>query len=82
MKGSSSTSQKIGWGVFLIGALYMLGLGWLYSWWVVPAANQVGAEAILDCWVSSGRCPCRWEPSLWPLAQLLLPRLSAAYCCC
>ena len=23
----------------------MLGLGWLYSWWVVPAANQVGTEA-------------------------------------
>jgi hypothetical protein len=30
MKGNSSTSQKIGWVVFLIGALYMLGLGWLY----------------------------------------------------
>jgi hypothetical protein len=45
MKGSSSTSQKIGWVVFLIGALYMLGLGWLYSWWVVPAANLAGTEA-------------------------------------
>ena len=45
MKGNSSTSQKIGWVVFLIGALYMLGLGWLYSWWVVPAANQAGTEA-------------------------------------
>jgi hypothetical protein len=45
MKGNSSTSQKVGWIVFLIGAVYMLGLGWLYSWWVVPAANQVGTEA-------------------------------------
>jgi len=45
MKGNSSTSQKIGWVVFLIGALYMLGLGWLYSWRVVPAANQLGTEA-------------------------------------
>jgi len=45
MKGNSSTSQKVGWVVFIVGALYMLGLGWLYSWWVVPAANQVGTEA-------------------------------------
>lgn len=45
MKGNTSTSQKIGWVVFLVGGLYMLGLGWLYSWWVVPAANQVGTEA-------------------------------------
>ncbi len=45
MKGNTSTSQKIGWLVFLIGAVYMLGLGWMYSWWVVPAANQVGSEA-------------------------------------
>ena len=45
MNGNNSTSQKIGWIVFLIGALYMLGLGWLYSWWVVPAANQVGTAA-------------------------------------
>lgn len=45
MKGDTTTSQKIGWVVFLIGGLYMLVLGWLYSWWVVPAANQVGAEA-------------------------------------
>ena len=46
MKSNSSTSQKIGWVVFIIGALYMFGLGWLYSWWMVPAANQVGAEAM------------------------------------
>jgi len=45
MNGNNSTSQKIGWIVFLIGVLYMLGLGWLYSWWVVPAANQVGTAA-------------------------------------
>lgn len=45
MTGNISTSQKIGWVVFLIGTVYMLGLGWLYLWWVVPAANQVGTEA-------------------------------------
>ena len=45
MKGNTSTSQKIGLVVFLVGGVYMLGLGWLYSWWVVPAANQVGSEA-------------------------------------
>ena len=45
MNNNSSTSQKIGWIVFWIGAIYMFGLGWLYSWWVVPAANQVGMEA-------------------------------------
>lgn len=45
MKGNTSTSQKTGWIVFWIGVIYMLGLGWLYSWWVVPAANQVGSEA-------------------------------------
>lgn len=39
------TSQKIGWVVFLIGAVLMIGLGWLYSWRVVPAANQVGTAA-------------------------------------
>ena len=46
MNSYSSTSQKIGWIVFWIGAIYMLGLGWFYSWWMVPAANQVGAEAM------------------------------------
>jgi hypothetical protein len=45
MKGNTSTSQKIGWVVFTIGGLYMLGLGWLYSWWMVPAANQFGSDA-------------------------------------
>ena len=46
MNSNNSTSQKIGWILFWIGAIYMLGLGWLYSWWMVPAANQVGAEAM------------------------------------
>jgi hypothetical protein len=42
---NTSTVQKIGWVVFVIGGAYMLGLGWLYSWWMVPAANQFGMEA-------------------------------------
>jgi hypothetical protein len=41
----TTTSQKIGWVIFVIGAVLMIGLGWLYSWRVVPAANQVGTEA-------------------------------------
>jgi hypothetical protein len=45
MKTNTSTSEKIGWVVFTIGGLYMFGLGWLYSWWVVPAANQIGSDA-------------------------------------
>jgi len=46
MNSNRSPSQKIGWIVFWIGGIYMLGLGWLYSWWMVPAANQSGAEAL------------------------------------
>jgi len=45
MKANTSTSQKIGAAIFAIGAVYMFGLGWLYSWWVVPAANQIGSDA-------------------------------------
>ena len=40
-----STSQKIGWVIFTIGVVYMFGLGWLYSWRMVPAANQSGSDA-------------------------------------
>ncbi len=46
MTRNSSTLQKIGWVVFWIGGIYMLGLGWLYSWRMVPAMNQSGAEAM------------------------------------
>jgi len=45
MKSNTSTAQKIGWVIFAISAVYMFGLGWLYSWQVVPAANQVGSAA-------------------------------------
>ncbi len=45
MKTSTSASQKIGMVIFTIGALYMFGLGWLYSWSMVPAANQIGSSA-------------------------------------
>ena len=46
MKTNTSTSQKIGFAIFAIGAAYMLGLGWLYSWRVVPEANQFGNSAL------------------------------------
>jgi hypothetical protein len=45
MKINTPTPQKIGLAIFTIGAVYMFGLGWLRSWWVVPAANQVGSDA-------------------------------------
>jgi len=45
MNSNRTTSQKIGWAIFTIGAVYMIGLGWLYSWRMVPAANQLGSAA-------------------------------------
>ena len=42
----NSTLQKIGWFVFAIGVIYMIGSGWLYSWWMVPAIEQSGAQAM------------------------------------
>ena len=45
MKTNTSLSQKIGWALFTIGGFYMFGLGWLYSWRMVPTANQVGGDA-------------------------------------
>jgi hypothetical protein len=45
MNSKTLTSQKIGLVVFAIGGLYMFGLGWLSSWRMVSAANQVGDQA-------------------------------------
>lgn len=45
MKSSTSTTQTIGWGIFAVGVVYMFGLGWLYSWRMVPLANQFGSDA-------------------------------------
>ncbi len=60
-----STSQKIGWVVFIIGALYMIGLGALYSWRMVPAANQVGSQAM------SGMVGILWSLSV-PLGAFIV----------
>jgi hypothetical protein len=49
MTGISSirtSSQTAGWGVFGFGALYMLLMGWLASWWVVPTIRQAGIESL------------------------------------
>ena len=51
-------SQKVGLALFLIGAAYMFGLGWLYSWSVVPVANQLGSDAF------SGSLGFAWELSV------------------
>lgn len=45
MMSNTTRSQKLRWGIFTIGVVYMLGLGWLYSWRMVPAANQIGSAA-------------------------------------
>ncbi len=45
MMSNTTGSQKIGWVIFTIGVVYMFVLGWLHSWWVVPAANQFGSDA-------------------------------------
>ncbi|MFN2176566.1 MAG: hypothetical protein ACK2U3_11510 [Anaerolineales bacterium] len=47
MKDNLSTSQKTGWVVFIFGAVYMIGLGALYSWRMVPEVNQLGSEALV-----------------------------------
>jgi hypothetical protein len=65
MKSNTSTSQKIGWAVFTIGAVFMFGLGWLYSWWVVPAANQFGSDAY------SGLLGLLWQLSV-PLGAFIV----------
>jgi hypothetical protein len=49
MTGISSertTSIKAGWVIFGFGALYMLLMGWLASWWVVPTIQQTGLESL------------------------------------
>jgi len=46
MKGK--TSRTVGWVLFGIGVLYMVGLGWFYSWWVVPATREAGPAYIQD----------------------------------
>jgi hypothetical protein len=35
-------SQKVGLLLCIIGAAYMIVIGWLSSWWVVPAIRDVG----------------------------------------
>jgi hypothetical protein len=49
MAGASAektTSRKAGQVIFGFGALYMLMMGWLSSWWVVPTIRQGGLEGL------------------------------------
>lgn len=41
-----SNSRIAGWAVFGFGGLYMLLIGWLSSWWVVPTIRQAGLESL------------------------------------
>ena len=61
----SSTSRRIGLVVFGVGVLYMLGLGWLYSWWMVPATRESGPENL------SGAVAFIWALSA-PLGSILV----------
>jgi hypothetical protein len=51
--------------VFAIGAVYMFGLGWVYSWWMVPAADQSGSAAY------SGLVGLLWQLSV-PLGAFIV----------
>lgn len=46
ISGEKTISSKAGWVIFGLGALYMLLMGWLSSWWVVPTIGQVGLEGL------------------------------------
>jgi hypothetical protein len=46
ISSEKTISQKAGWVVFGFGALYMLLMGWLSSWWVVPTIRQAGLEGL------------------------------------
>jgi hypothetical protein len=46
ISGEQTISSKVGWVIFGFGALYMLLMGWLSSWWVVPTIRQTGLEGL------------------------------------
>jgi hypothetical protein len=46
LSSDRTISSRAGWVIFGFGALYMLLMGWLSSWWVVPTIRQVGLEGL------------------------------------
>jgi hypothetical protein len=42
MQSETAMSQKIGLVLFWVGAVYMFGVGFLSSWWFVPAIREAG----------------------------------------
>ena len=46
ISGQRTTSERAGWVIFGFGALYMLLMGWLASWWIVPTVRQTGLEGL------------------------------------
>ncbi len=46
MSGEKTIASMAGWVLFGFGALYMLLMGWLSSWWVVPTIRQAGLEGL------------------------------------
>jgi hypothetical protein len=43
---AGTISIKVGWAIFGLGALYMLLIGWLSSWWIVPTIRQAGLDGL------------------------------------
>jgi len=46
ISGEKTPSIIIGWILFGTGALYMLLMGWLSSWWIVPMIRQSGLQGL------------------------------------
>ena len=46
MQSETAMSQKIGLVLFWIGAVFMFGVGFLSSWWFVPAIREAGYNNI------------------------------------
>jgi hypothetical protein len=44
ISGEKQTSSLVGLVIFVMGAIYMLLMGWLSSWWVVPVIRQTGLD--------------------------------------
>ena len=40
----ATTSQKIGFIIFGIGAIYMIVVSWMATWWVVPTMREIGLD--------------------------------------
>lgn len=57
-------SRKIGILIFIMGTGYMLLVGWLMSWWIVPGYREFGPEFLSKAaWYNSN-----WFFLLWAIS--------------